>query len=69
LLLLLDLEVEDDDGVNWSKKAQNKQYTVNNTAPAPAPNQSYWKCVKCWADNVKSPTTGKIFCSEKCWLK
>lgn len=31
--------------------------------------QSYGQCRDCGAKNVKSPKTGKIFCSEKCWLK
>ena len=31
--------------------------------------QSYGVCKFCGANNVKSPKTGKIFCSDKCWLK
>ena len=27
------------------------------------------KCKHCGADNVRSPKTNKIFCSEKCWTK
>lgn len=29
---------------------------------------NYGKCDFCGAKKVKSPKTGKIFCSEKCWL-
>jgi len=32
-------------------------------------SQAYGSCKFCGAKNVKSPKTGKIFCSEKCWLK
>jgi len=31
--------------------------------------QDYGKCNFCGAPKVKSPKTGKVFCSEKCWLK
>jgi len=31
--------------------------------------QSFGKCAKCWAENVKSPKTWKIFCKNKCWTK
>lgn len=31
--------------------------------------ETFGKCNFCGADKVKSPKTGKIFCSEKCWLK
>ena len=30
---------------------------------------NYGPCKHCGAKTVKSPKTGKIFCSEKCWLK
>lgn len=30
---------------------------------------NYGVCKFCGANNVKSPKTGKIFCSDKCWLK
>jgi hypothetical protein len=29
--------------------------------------QDYGKC-RCGAKKVKNPKTGKIFCSDKCWL-
>lgn len=29
----------------------------------------YDKCQFCGADRVQNPKTGKIFCSDKCWLK
>jgi hypothetical protein len=32
-------------------------------------NETFGKCKFCGADMVKSPKTGKVFCSEKCWLK
>jgi uncharacterized Zn finger protein (UPF0148 family) len=28
----------------------------------------YGVCKKCGAEMVKSPKTGKVFCSAKCWL-
>jgi uncharacterized Zn finger protein (UPF0148 family) len=31
--------------------------------------QNYGNCKFCGAENVKNPKTGKVFCSEKCWLK
>ena len=31
--------------------------------------QDHGKCSFCGADKVLNPKTGKIFCSEKCWLK
>jgi len=31
--------------------------------------EDYGKCSFCGAPKVKSPKTGKVFCSEKCWLK
>lgn len=31
--------------------------------------KEYGFCLKCWAENIKNPKTGKIFCKEKCWLK
>lgn len=30
---------------------------------------NYGMCENCGAELVKNPKTGKIFCSEKCWLK
>ena len=30
---------------------------------------NYGNCNFCNAPKVKNPKTGKIFCSEKCWLK
>lgn len=30
---------------------------------------NYGDCNFCGAKKVKNPKTGKIFCSEKCWLK
>ena len=30
---------------------------------------NYGPCKFCGAKMVKSPKTGKIFCSDKCWLK
>ena len=32
-------------------------------------NNEYGNCNYCNAPRVKNPKTGKIFCSEKCWLK
>ena len=32
-------------------------------------NNQYGQCKFCGANNVRNPKTGKIFCSEKCWLK
>lgn len=29
----------------------------------------YGTCKECGANKVKNPKTGKIFCSNKCWLK
>lgn len=31
--------------------------------------EEFGKCKFCGAPMVKSPRTGKVFCSEKCWLK
>jgi len=31
--------------------------------------QDYGECNTCGAPRVKNPKTGKIFCSDKCWLK
>ena len=33
------------------------------------PLEEFGRCRDCGAQNVKSPKTGKIFCSAKCWLK
>jgi hypothetical protein len=33
------------------------------------PKQNYGECKFCGAENVFNPKTGKVFCSEKCWLK
>lgn len=71
LLALLDLETEDDDGLKWSQKAQVKQnYIPQNieTKTETKTDNQYWKCSKCWADNVFNPKTWKIFCSDKCFL-
>jgi uncharacterized Zn finger protein (UPF0148 family) len=27
------------------------------------------RCKFCGSENVRNPKTGKVFCSEKCWLK
>ena len=32
-------------------------------------DEALGKCKFCQANNVRSPKTDKIFCSEKCWLK
>lgn len=31
--------------------------------------KNFGVCQFCGADKVRNPKTGKIFCSEKCWLK
>lgn len=32
-------------------------------------DETLGKCKHCNANNVRSPKTGKVFCSDKCWLK
>lgn len=71
ILQLLDLKIDDDDWANWSQRAQVKQnYTSQNieTKTETKTDNQYWKCSKCWADNVFNPKTWKIFCSDKCFL-
>lgn len=44
---------------------ENKKYTDGGTKTE---NPEHGHC-KCGFDKVKSPKTGKVFCSSKCWTK
>lgn len=62
LTSLLLLEAEDDDGNSTSKPVP--------AAPAtPKPIARAAKCAKCGAPMAVSKTTGKEYCSAKCWLE
>jgi len=61
LVSLLFLEAEDDDG-NSTAKPQARQAQPQQT------NLDLGKCRDCGAVNYQSKTTGKAYCSKKCWL-
>ena len=58
---LLFLEAEDDDG-NATIKPQAQQ------VQAQQPQVDLGNCKTCGAVNYQSKTTGKAYCSKKCWL-
>lgn len=68
---LLSLEAEDTDG-NAPQPPLNRT-VARNLAPVDEPFKSKVEgetCGSCGQGKiVKNPATGKLFCSEKCWLK
>ena len=76
-LFLID-DTKDSDSTNTHEKDKqepklaplpDEQWNTNTESLQSLEKPSYWKCTKCWAENVKSPKTWKIFCSKKCFIK
>ena len=54
---------------NGSSPSQPQQSSGGGKSfEPPVGDQGYGFCDKCNAPNVKSPKTGKTFCSAKCWV-
>ncbi|MCH7730802.1 hypothetical protein IID21_04820 [Patescibacteria group bacterium] len=49
---------------SWNDDTNNK-----TDKREPASLVSLGECSKCGAKNARNPKTGKIFCTDKCWLK
>lgn len=56
-----------DDDAELATEHKTNTSTVSS-APKTAPESSLGKCPLCGANNKKSSSTGKIYCSSMCWL-
>jgi hypothetical protein len=61
-------------GLEWAKEVYERLRVAYGTkqqlnVQTYDPKEDLGKCPKCGADNARSKTTGKIYCSAKCWLK
>jgi hypothetical protein len=64
-------DIDDTDTQHSDSLPQKPAYatkTVSNSQTRPI-GQTGKKCLKCGADMVRNPRTGKDFCKDKCWLK